>query len=477
MEKLRSLLGSLDKPTRTCSLALSGTLSLSFCINASHRVYDDSWIIDSGAIDHRTSKSQLFYTYTPSLSNKKIVVANGSLATVAGFRDIYITPTLILKNVLHVPKLNKAWGGGLDLLRKGTGILHDSSCVNTPQKNGVAKKKNGHYSTQPEPYSFKGMFLDVTFIENKPFFPKSSLQGEISMMEDSPCESFEPLDLPHVSTHGDEEPESFESITPESPNFITEPMSSLVPASETFAQVAKMNTVRILLSLATHYNQQLLQYDVKNAFLHGDLDEEIYMNIPPGFEGNMGNKVCKLKKTLYKLKQSPRAWFGRFAKVMTDFGYKQNQDIAYLVSVINQFMHDSREPHFQVAYRMLHYLKGNPGKGILFKKNNTLALEAYTDVDFVGSFAKSEFRAIAQGLCELLWLKIILDDLRIKWDGLMKLYCDNKSAINIAHDPIQHDRTKYIEIDRHFIKEKSEDGIVSGNGRHLFLSLRGSVEL
>ena len=76
------------------------------------------------------------------------------------------------------------------------------------------------------------------------------------------------------------------------------------------------------------------------------------------------------------------------------------------------------------------------------------------------SSAKSEFRVIAQGLCELLWLKIILDDLRIKWDGPMKLYCDNKSAINIAHNPIQHDRTKHIEIDRHFIKEKLEEGVV-----------------
>ncbi|RVX21592.1 hypothetical protein CK203_002209 [Vitis vinifera] len=84
MEKLRSLLGSLDKPTGTCSLALSSTPSLSFCINASHRVYDDSWIIDSDATDHMTSKSQLFHTYTPSPSNKKIAVANGSLATVVG---------------------------------------------------------------------------------------------------------------------------------------------------------------------------------------------------------------------------------------------------------------------------------------------------------------------------------------------------------------------------------------------------------
>ena len=106
MEKLKSLLGSLDKPTRACSLALSGTPSFSFCKNASNKNYDYSWVIDSSAIDHMTSKSQLFHTYTPSPSNKKIVVANGSLATVASFGDTYITPTLNLKNVFHVPKLS-----------------------------------------------------------------------------------------------------------------------------------------------------------------------------------------------------------------------------------------------------------------------------------------------------------------------------------------------------------------------------------
>ena len=47
-----------------------------------------------------------------------------------------------------------------------------------------------------------------------------------------------------------------------------------------------------------------------------------------------------------------------------------------------------------------------------------------------------------------------MEDLRIKWEGPMRLFCDNKSAINIAHNPIQHDKTKHIEVDRHFIKEK-----------------------
>jgi hypothetical protein len=67
---------------------------------------------------------------------------------------------------------------------------------------------------------------------------------------------------------------------------------------------------------------------------------------------------------------------------------------------------------------------------------------------------------MAQGICELLWLKIILEDLKIKWEGPMKLYCDNKSAISIAHNPVQHDRTKHIEVDRHFIKEKLDSGLI-----------------
>ena len=60
-------------------------------------------------------------------------------------------------------------------------------------------------------------------------------------------------------------------------------------------------------------------------------------------------------------------------------------DIAYSVSVINQFMHDPREIHLQVAYRILHYLKAHLGKGILFKKTSYIALAIYTDADFAGS--------------------------------------------------------------------------------------------
>lgn len=69
-----------------------------------------------------------------------------------------------------------------------------------------------------------------------------------------------------------------------------------------------MNTMQILLQLAANFWWNLQQHDVKNAFLHGDLEEEIYMKVPPRFESKKG-MVCKLKRALYGLKQSPRAWF------------------------------------------------------------------------------------------------------------------------------------------------------------------------
>ncbi|CAL2225120.1 unnamed protein product [Prunus armeniaca] len=94
---------------------------------------------------------------------------------------------------------------------------------------------------------------------------------------------------------------------------------------DTFAPVAKLNTVRVLLSLAANHDWPLLQFDVKNAFLHGDLNEEIYMDLPLGIPVTSKEGVmCKLQKSLYGLKQSPRAWFGKFAASMKKFGNVQS---------------------------------------------------------------------------------------------------------------------------------------------------------
>jgi hypothetical protein len=90
---------------------------------------------------------------------------------------------------------------------------------------------------------------------------------------------------------------------------------------ETFAPVDKMNSVRVLISCAANLGWNLHQLDVKNAFLHGDLQEEISMHIPPGFKTNQTkNKVLRLCRSLYGLKQSPRSWFDRFRKSVLHIG-------------------------------------------------------------------------------------------------------------------------------------------------------------
>ena len=95
--------------------------------------------------------------------------------------------------------------------------------------------------------------------------------------------------------------------------------------SEMFAPIAKLDTVRVLLSIAVNLDWQLQQLDVKNAFLNGDLEEEVFMDPPPGFEDKFGSKVCKLRKSLYGLKQSPRAWFEKFTSSVKRQGYSQAQ--------------------------------------------------------------------------------------------------------------------------------------------------------
>ena len=81
--------------------------------------------------------------------------------------------------------------------------------------------------------------------------------------------------------------------------------------SKTFSLAAKLNTFRVLLSLVANLDWPLHQLDVKNAFRHDNLDEEVYMDILPIYTGSIETKiVCKLERALYGLKQSLRAWFG-----------------------------------------------------------------------------------------------------------------------------------------------------------------------
>jgi Reverse transcriptase (RNA-dependent DNA polymerase) len=92
--------------------------------------------------------------------------------------------------------------------------------------------------------------------------------------------------------------------------------------TETFSPVVKPVTIQTLLSLAISKGWSLRQLDVNNAFLHGDLNEVVYMAQPPGFvNSDFPNHVCLLKKALYGLKQAPRAWFYRLRDFLASLGF------------------------------------------------------------------------------------------------------------------------------------------------------------
>ncbi|KAM1004535.1 hypothetical protein ACFX2C_004724 [Malus domestica] len=385
---------------------------------------------------------------------------------------------------------------------------------------------------------------------------------------------------------------------------------------ETFSPVVKPTTVRLVLALAAQFGWSLRQLDVKNAFLHGILQEEVYMSQPPGFvDSQQSSLVCRLHKSLYGLKQAPRAWNERFtnflpslgflttfsdsslfvkhvgnsvvilllyvddiiitgsataaitdviqalaqefdikdlgllhyflgiqityhstglflsqAKYITDLLHKTDMslskpchtpclpytrllkddgtpfhnpalyrsvvgalqyltftrpDIAFSVHQVCQFMHCPMESHFLAVKRILRYLKGTMDYGVHFSRGD-LCLHAFSDADWAGdpndrrsttglvvylgsspiswssnkqntvskSSTEAEYRALSSTTAEIDWIKQLLQFLRIDVSCPVTLFCDNLSAIALAYNPVMHQRTKHIEVDIHFVRER-----------------------
>ena len=95
--------------------------------------------------------------------------------------------------------------------------------------------------------------------------------------------------------------------------------------TETFSPISKKDSLRVILALVAHFDLELQQMDVKMAFLNGDLEEKVYMKQPEGFSSSDGEHlVCKLKKSIYGLKQASRQWYFKFHGVITSFGFVEN---------------------------------------------------------------------------------------------------------------------------------------------------------
>lgn len=168
-------------------------------------------------------------------------------------------------------------------------------------------------------------------------------------------------------------------------------------------------------------------------------------------------------------------------------------ELGYVVHILSQFMQKPLLPHWEAALRVVRYLNGCPGQGIFLDSKPTLQVSAYCDSDwsscpesrrslsvyivFIGdspvtwktkkqdavalSSAEAEYRAMSATLKELKWLKGLLQSFSIPHPTPMKLYCDSKSAIYIAGNPVFHERTKHIERECHHVRDAVKSKLIT----------------
>ncbi|RVW31825.1 Retrovirus-related Pol polyprotein from transposon RE1 [Vitis vinifera] len=145
---------------------------------------------------------------------------------------------------------------------------------------------------------------------------------------------------------------------------------------------------------------------------------------------------------------------GRYRRLVGKLNYLTitRPDISFPVSVVSQFLQSPCDSHWDAVIRILRYIKSTPGQGVLYENRGHTQVVGYTDADWAGS---PQIDVPLQGTV------FLLEELRFGKDEQMKLICDNQAALHIASNPVFHERTKHIEVDCHFIREKIASGCVA----------------
>ncbi|XP_022004669.1 secreted RxLR effector protein 161-like [Helianthus annuus] len=211
----------------------------------------------------------------------------------------------------------------------------------------------------------------------------------------------------------------------------------------------------------------------------------------------MGLEGCRpssfpMEQTLKldRAEEEPKVDAGQYRRLIGRLLYLQatRPDISFSVNLLSQFVADPRQPHYDAAIRIVRYLKTTVGQGILLPKEGGTNLVTYCDSDWMGcpfsrrsrtgymllfggapvswkskkqsvvsrSSAEAEYRAMATTVSEILWIPWLLNELGAQQSTSTILFCDNEAARHIANNPVFHERTKHVEMDCHFVRERVE---------------------
>nr|GEY56446.1 retrovirus-related Pol polyprotein from transposon TNT 1-94 [Tanacetum cinerariifolium] len=268
---------------------------------------------------------------------------------------------------------------------------------------------------------------------------------------------------------------------------------------ESFAPVAHIEAIRIFIANAASKNMTIYQVNVKKAFLNDELKEEVYVSQPEGFvDLDHPTHVYYLKKALYELKQAPRAWMDSCDSVDTSMMDRLKLDEDPLGIPVDQ-------TRFRSMVGSLMYLTANRPDlvfvvcmcartinwGLWYSKDTAMALTSYADVDHAGcqdtrrstsesaqflgdklvswsskkqksiviSTAEAEYIAMPRCCAQILWMRSQLIDYDFDINKI-PMYCDNRSAIALCYNNVQHSRSKHNDIRHHFIQDQVEKGMV-----------------
>eukprot|EP00253_Pinus_taeda_P004819 PITA_04819 len=289
---------------------------------------------------------------------------------------------------------------------------------------------------------------------------------------------------------------------------------------ETFVPVARMETVRALLSIAAQNKWKVYQMDVKSALLNGVLMEEVYIEQPLGYEKKgQEHKVCRLKKAIYGLKQAPRLqergtvgqipiyWKmdlksvkgnppstskkmmeRKAAIASTVMGLKLSKednnkdfdpslyksivgslmyltatrlDIMHAVSLISRFMESPKEAHWQATKRILRYVKDDRKSisSYVFHMGSGAISWASKNQPIVAlSTTEAKYVAATVVVCQAIWMRRMLRSLCQEQAKGIVIFCDNSSAIALSNNSVFHKRTKHIDTKFHYIRELVNNG-------------------
>nr|GEW69722.1 retrotransposon protein, putative, unclassified [Tanacetum cinerariifolium] len=260
---------------------------------------------------------------------------------------------------------------------------------------------------------------------------------------------------------------------------------------ETFSPVVKSGTIQTVLSVAASRHWPIHQVDVKNAFLHGDLSETVYMHQPPGFwtrdrycflllyvddiiltaysENLLQQIIRSLHQEFAMTDQGPLNYFLGISVTRDSSGLFLSQK-KYAIELLDRANIDNCNPS-QTPIDTESKLRSDGDSVSDLTLHRSLA-------DWVGypttrcSTSEAEYRGVANAVARTCWLRNLLRELYTPLSSVTLVYCDNVSAVYLSCNPVQHQRMKHNEIDIHFVRDLVAAGQVGFFMCFLVISLR-----